>query len=81
MHMRCLALSTAVLLQKQGRQDVYFAGVAIFPKNSGDSERWVAALKEHNSTMVRLARQCTPQPKRRRLPGVRHISKETFCLR
>ena len=54
--MRCPALSTKVLLQKQGRQDVYFAGVAIFPKKPEDSERWVATLKEHNSTMVRLTR-------------------------
>jgi hypothetical protein len=37
--------------EKQGRQDVYFSGVAIFPKKSEDSERWVAAMKEHNSTM------------------------------
>jgi hypothetical protein len=37
--------------EKQGRQDVYFTGVALFPKDSQDREKWVTAMKEHNPTM------------------------------
>jgi hypothetical protein len=47
-----LVLTDTALLQKPGRQDVYFSGVAIYPKRSEDGKRWVAALQEHNPSMV-----------------------------